>query len=301
MMCTNEKEIIQICKREENYLLNMLEGFSYDIKGILNSEMLLFCSISKFLGIKNIIESGRARGNSTEVLARYFKNSPQISIFSVEYSKYTEDSLIAMKRLCKYRNLKLYFANSLSLLPQLTKVGLCTVLIDGPKGKYALQLATFLLKNPKVKAVFMHDFHKDTELRSILDELYPNVFSSDNPDSVNTFSPLDKPCWDVYKNWQGYKDWGPYKSGKIKMKSYGPTLTMILNNEEGIDKEKQVLDRLGLEPICIKASPIRNILRKVRMFLPKISEIPIFSRYYIALIHYSLYSRNKYSESKNSN
>lgn len=281
MIISNERDIIQICEREEWHFRNIIQDLNYEIKGILNSEMLFFCSVSKFLKVTNIIESGRARGYSTEVLANFFKNHPLVSIHSIEYLKYTEDSLIAMKRLHRYRNINLCFGNAFSLLPRLTQAGPCTVLIDGPKGKYAVQLAAFLLKKPMVKAVFIHDLYKPTKVRSIVGECYPDVFSSDNLNFVKRFSLLDESCWEVYKNWEGYTDWGPYKRGKLKMKSYGPTLTMILNRNEGIDREKEVLDRLELRRIRIQDDAVKNILRKVRTFLPKFSEIPYFLRYYL--------------------
>ena len=91
--------VIQICRNQKEPFLEVAQSVPYQLKGIFNSEMLLFCAFTKHLGFHHIIESGRARGNSTEILARYFENSPSVLIHSVELLKYTEDSLIAMQRL----------------------------------------------------------------------------------------------------------------------------------------------------------------------------------------------------------
>ena len=44
----------------------------YEERGILHSEMLAICSICKKLNIDIIIESGRGRGQSTEILSKFF-------------------------------------------------------------------------------------------------------------------------------------------------------------------------------------------------------------------------------------
>ncbi len=290
-MKISQNDIVQICQDKRTSFLDATKGFKHEIKGILNSEMLFFCAMSKFLNVPYLIESGRARGNSTEILAVYFQSSPAVSIYSVEFLKYTEDALIAMTRLYgRFANLTLVFGNSNELLPRLcSSVTACTVLIDGPKGIYALQLAAYLLKKTNVKAVFIHDFHQDTEIRFATEKIYPIVFSSDHPDFVSAFSELDEPCWDVYKKWAGYEDYGPYKRGDRKMKSYGPTLTMILNTPEGLDREKEVSGITKLSPVRPDRSSLMMMLRRIRWFMPgDISQIPYFFKYYAKLMKYYL-------------
>ena len=292
MLITDSTNIIHICKKEREYFSDIIKDLHYEIKGIFNSELLFLCSLSKFLNVRNIIESGRARGYSTEVLSRFFKDDPLVRIYSIEYLKYSKDSIIALKKLYKYGNLRFFFGNSFSILPHFTHFGSNVVLIDGPKGKHAVQLASLLLRNPLVKAVFIHDLHKDTEIRSIVEKNYPIVFSTDNLKFVKIFNGLDKPCWDVYS------DRGPFRRGEVKMKSYGPTLTMILNNEKGIDNEKRIRDLLDLEPICITKNPVKIALRRMKCSVPKKSEVPLFLRYYKELIRYKLFSRINFSENK---
>jgi len=58
----------------------------YEERGILHSEMLAVCSVIENLGVDIVLESGRCRGQSTEVLAKYFL-STKIKIVSVEFVK----------------------------------------------------------------------------------------------------------------------------------------------------------------------------------------------------------------------
>jgi predicted O-methyltransferase YrrM len=275
------EEIIAICAAERDSFARRLNGFRHEIKGVLSSEMLLFCALSRHLGAGTVIESGRARGNSTQILAEYFAGPGGASVFSVEYFKYTEDSLIAWRRLAgRHLNLKLLFGDAFVLLPRLcARAGPCTVLIDGPKGKYALQLAARLLRNGDVRAVFIHDSHQDAEVRPAIDQLFPRTFSSDHPDFVQAFRSLDDPCWEVYRNWDGYRDWGPWVRGARRMQSYGPTLTAILNTAQGIDREAEVTRRFTLPPLATTDPWPRKVRRGLRAVVPRLSEIPCFVRY----------------------
>jgi hypothetical protein len=276
------QNIIEICREEKPLFLQTLHGFTHEIKGLMNSEMLLFCAMSKHLGAAHVLESGRARGNSTEILARFFAPTPGVRVFSVENLKYTEDSVIATRRLYKrHANLSLLYGDSFAVLPDLCSRRVpCTVLIDGPKGKYALQLASVLLAEEQVKAVFIHDSHKDTEHRPAIESLYPETFSSDDPAFVGAFGSLDEPCWDLYRNWEGYQDWGPYQRGPRRMQSYGPTLTMILNAPDRIDRQREVRDLFALNPIPPRHGPLGRWLRTLRRSLPNASEWPYFLQYW---------------------
>jgi predicted O-methyltransferase YrrM len=275
------EEIIAICAAERDALARRLARVRHDIKGVLNSEMLLFCALSRHLGVGTVIESGRARGNSTQVLAEYFAGPGGASVCSVEYFKYTEDSLIALRRLGgRYPNLRLLFGDAFVLLPRLcARARPCAVLIDGPKGKYALQLAARLLRDGAVRAAFIHDSHLDTEIRPVMERLYPRTFSSDHGDFVAAFSSLDGPCWEVYRNWDGYRDWGPWVRGSRRMRSYGPTLTAIFNIPEGIDREAEVTRLFNLPPLAtVDPWPVK-LRRGLRAAVPRLSEIPCFLRY----------------------
>ncbi len=275
------EEIVAICAAERDSFARRLDGFRHEIKGVLNSEMLMFCALSRHLGAGTVIESGRARGNSTQVLAECFAGAGGATVFSVEYFKYTEDSLIALRRLAgRHPNLRLLFGDAFALLPRLcARAGPCTVLIDGPKGKYALQLAARLLRNGDVRGVFIHDSHQDAEVRPAIDQLFPRTFSSDHPDYVEAFRSLDGPCWEVYRNWDGYRDWGPWVRGTRRMRSYGPTLTAIFNTPQGIDREAEVARRFSLPPLATTDPWHRKARRGLRAVVPRRSELSYFLRY----------------------
>lgn len=73
------------------------------------------------------------------------------------------------------------------------------------------------------------------------------------------------------------------------MKSYGPTLSMILNTQQGIDKEKDALEIIKLAPIMIKTGIIKNTLRRVGCAFPRNpSQLFYFFKYYAKLINYHL-------------
>lgn len=278
---TLAEEIIALCAAERDSFARGLQRFRHEIKGILSSEMLLFCALSRHLGVGTVIESGRARGNSTQMLADYFAGRGGARVLSVEYFRYTEDSLIAVRRLAgRYPNLRLLFGDAFVLLPRwCARAGPCTVLIDGPKGKFALQLAARLLRNGDVRAVFIHDSHQDAEVRPAIDRIFPRSFSSDHPGFVDAFRSLDGPCWEVYRNWDGYRDWGPWVRGDRRMRSYGPTLTAIFNAEQGLDCEAEVTRRFGLPPLATTDPWRRKVRRALRDAVPRRSELSCFVRY----------------------
>src|SRR5437764_3484136 len=64
--------------------------------GIWESEMFLFYAAVKPFAPKQILESGRARGKSTLILARCF---PESRIISVEYERQSENAAAAEAKL----------------------------------------------------------------------------------------------------------------------------------------------------------------------------------------------------------
>jgi hypothetical protein len=145
--------------------------------GIWESEMFLFYAVVKPFAPKQILESGRARGKSTLILARCF---PESRIVSVEYERESENAPAAEAKLKNERNVELLYGDSLEILPQQLQAG-AAVLIDGPKDFRALKLAIDLLRTGKPCAVFVHDFPPESAHRKFVERNLPNAFFGDDP------------------------------------------------------------------------------------------------------------------------
>ena len=139
--------------------------------------MFLFYAAVKPFAPKQILESGRARGKSTLILARCF---PDAHIVSVEFDRQSENAAAAEKKLKPYSNIDLLYGDSREILPQRMQPG-DAVLIDGPKDFRALKLALDLLRTGKPCAVFVHDFPPNSQQRRFVERNWPNAFFGDDP------------------------------------------------------------------------------------------------------------------------
>src|SRR5947199_7327370 len=110
--------------------------------GIWESEMFLFYAAIKPFAPKQILESGRARGKSTLILARCF---PESRIISVEYERQSENASAAEAKLKNESNVDLLYGDSREILPARLQDG-DAVLIDGTKDFRAVKLAIALLR-----------------------------------------------------------------------------------------------------------------------------------------------------------
>jgi predicted O-methyltransferase YrrM len=145
--------------------------------GIWESEMFLFYAAIKPFAPKQILESGRARGKSTLVLARCF---PDARIISVEYDRQSENASAAEAKLKPCANVELLYGDSRQILPERLQAG-DAVLIDGPKDFRALKLALDLLRTGKPCAVFIHDFPQNSPQRKFIERNFPRAFFGDDP------------------------------------------------------------------------------------------------------------------------
>ncbi len=145
--------------------------------GIWESEMFLFYAAVKPFAPKQIVESGRARGKSTLILARCF---PDAHIISVEYDRQSENAAAAETKLKPCSNVELLYGDSREILPERLHTG-DAVLIDGPKDFRALKLALDLLRTGKPCAVFVHDFPPDSPQRKFVERNFPDAFFGDDP------------------------------------------------------------------------------------------------------------------------
>jgi predicted O-methyltransferase YrrM len=155
--------------------------------GIWESEMLLFYAAVQPFAPRQILESGRARGKSTLVLARCF---PDARIISVEFDRQSENAAAAEAKLRPYQNVDLLYGDSRAILPRRLQEG-DAVLIDGPKGFRALGLALDLLRTRKPCAVFVHDFPSGAPWRKFVERRWLGAFFSDDP-LFEIFQSLDE-------------------------------------------------------------------------------------------------------------
>lgn len=167
--------------------LEATAGLSHETKGIRRSEMFFLYASVAALNPARIVESGRARAQSTLVLAKLF---PQALIVSLESDASSPDVAIAAERLRECANVDCRFGDSLSLLPELVQAG-DVVLIDGPKDFRALKLAFRLLRGGKPLAVFVHDLWLGSTARRFVDRYLPSTILSDDPKWVQEYASLD--------------------------------------------------------------------------------------------------------------
>ncbi len=170
--------------------------------------MFFFYASVAHLEPGRILESGRARAQSTLVLSLLF---PEASIVSIESDVASPDVEIAAERLKGRSNVECRFGDSRLLLPQLLQPG-DVILIDGPKDFRALKLALRLLRTGKPRAVFVHDLWLGLPARRFADRWIRGVFFSDNPEWVRRYSYLDSS-----------KKRPPSSSGEVR-RAYGATM-----------------------------------------------------------------------------
>jgi predicted O-methyltransferase YrrM len=149
----------------------------YERKGILYSELFFFQICASRARPRRILESGRARGQSTLLLAVAFSELPVVSI---EFDRDSPDAPVAKERLRSCRNVELHFGDATRLLPALAQAG-DVALIDGPKGFRALRLALRLLAQGRARMIFVHDVGRDTPERRFLEKHLPRTLYSDDP------------------------------------------------------------------------------------------------------------------------
>jgi hypothetical protein len=204
--------------------LQALAAEPYEARGILHSEVALIIEACRSLGIKRFIESGRARGQSTYMLAKYM---PDVEVHSVE-GRMTQDEHFARARLAMLDNVKLYMGDGEMLLPMIASesVAPTAVFCDGPKGVKAVKVVRECFSLPQVMLGFIHDMRKlDHTLPSphrdcAITHLPYHEFS-DDPRLVERLSWLDAviPESEVTR--------GP--AHLEKHGSYGPTIGAFLN------------------------------------------------------------------------
>ncbi len=190
----------------------------YQNRGIFFSEMLFAWATAAGLNARQVVESGRARGHSTQMLARLF---PRSRIISIEYTWDHDDARFAEEHLASHANLALLYGDANQILPAVLLEG-DVVFIDGPKRMAGLFLALRALATGKADLVFVHDCYQNQETRYLMDLHVPGVFYSDSPEFVEHFRHLDEKAWESKRS---NKQDAVY--GDEPGKSYGPTFACI--------------------------------------------------------------------------
>jgi predicted O-methyltransferase YrrM len=167
--------------------LAAVDSLSHENKGIRRSELFFLYALAAPKNPPRIVESGRARAQSTLVLSRLF---PQSTIVSIESDPGSPDVAVAAERLRGGKNVDCRFGDSLLLLPKLVQAG-DVVLIDGPKDFRALKLALRLLGSGKPCAVLVHDLWLGSPARHFVDRHLPSTLLSDDPRWVERYAGLD--------------------------------------------------------------------------------------------------------------
>jgi predicted O-methyltransferase YrrM len=157
-------------------------------RGIAVSEAFFVFSTAADARPRQIVESGRALGQSTELLARCF---PEVPVISVEADANHPDAAQALERLRGLPNVACLFGDARALLPELVLPG-DVVVIDGPKRFRALKLAYKVLRRRQPSLIFMHDCPRGAPVRRYLEAHVPGAFFSDEHRFVQEFCRLDQ-------------------------------------------------------------------------------------------------------------
>jgi predicted O-methyltransferase YrrM len=204
----------------------LVAGISYERKGILNSEMFFLWLCAQSVQPRRILESGRARGQSTLILARCF---PESEIISVEHDSASPDVEVAAERLRGEANVKLLFGDATRLLVDVAQAG-DVALIDGPKGFRGVRFALSLLSTRRLPLVFVHDAGPGTAERRFFEREMTSARYSDEPELVRYSHVLDDedaaeiPLAHRYKALAGQTGYGyglaclPQNAGYIRLK-----------------------------------------------------------------------------------
>lgn len=233
MLDTVKNLVLGAARKHRAEFEKIVGGF--EDRGIPNSEMLAVCSIAEELGAEVFIESGRWKGQSTEILAQYFTGK-QCIVESVEL--YRDANAVHVEEKMKgYNNLVLHYGDANQVLPAIVRKHRSkkiVILLDGPKGREALDVFQFCLtQSENIVAGFFHDMRRSspgmiTYSRDEMEHVFPHSFYTDDTQYVEEFSILDQGCVDLL--------WAPYKIDGKKIGSYGPTIGLTLPAEDDFQR-----------------------------------------------------------------
>jgi hypothetical protein len=187
--------------------------------------MALIIETCRRLGIQVVIESGRARGQSTYMLAKYL---PEVEIHSIELRDHP-DELFAQERLKPFQNVTLWTGDGKEAVYSMAAgrtYGHTAILCDGPKGAAAVDIIARCFELSHVRVGFVHDMRTldhggPSPHRAYAVERFPDAAFSDDPRIVDRTKWLDANV--IAAN-------GPVGPEHEKeFGSYGPTVGIFVN------------------------------------------------------------------------
>jgi hypothetical protein len=222
---------------EQEDLVKEVSEIKYLPRGIYNSEMLLMISVLKFLNVQTVLESGRARGHSTQLISKLLQNDDlHKSLISLDFKK-DSDSEYAETNLAQYPKTKLIYGDANSILKKIVRKNFSqsdryAVLLDGPKSFNALYLTAKLIRSeiPPV-VLFIHDMkkiEKDGKFslqRYMCSVIFDRVFFSDEFQIKPMVRMCDKSIFLLNDTtWLNNVN----SPNFLFRESYGPTLAVIV-------------------------------------------------------------------------
>ena len=201
-------------------------------RGIWVSEMFAFCALCKHFGVEKIIESGIYLGQSTDIITSFLSDT---NLYSIDKEIKQE-----VKSRYERRNGKWFLEGNgetwVSYIIDTSSRDLClAVLLDGPKGDAALNLALRCLRgNNNVKFVAIHDVYSPSAARVLMDDTFCSKWYTDDPEFVERYKYMDEGKYDRWMDERGYGK-KPYTlirpEGTTKIQSYGPTLGFLFRED----------------------------------------------------------------------
>ena len=188
-------------------------------KGILNTEGMAFCALADYLGAELILESGVCNGGSTTIFGKYFTEIPIVSVD-------VQTKMEVIVRTSIFHNVTLINGDGTVLLPQAVDVfkdKKIAILIDGPKGLEALNLAGKCFSRENVVMVGVHDlfrglYGKPKQDRILFDNLKLEKFATDDDAFVKKYEYLNA----------GQSDPRHSKYYSTELGGYGPVIGFML-------------------------------------------------------------------------
>lgn len=231
-----KEEFLSLCNKLAPEFLQKLKSHKFQTAGTFYAECHAFLSMCKMMDVDVILESGMARGNSTEIWARNF--SGKIITFEQTKSDYHDE---VTERLSAYDNVEVNFQDSnvgfVEKIKQYPKSRIA-IFIDGPKDIPAVQLAMRSFEFENVLFAGIHDISNPiTKCRpnyGFMRHFKYHVLSTDEPSYRENFSYLDDEISDNSGAWvyneSGVSELSLDPKAILKRFPNGPGIGMAINH-----------------------------------------------------------------------